>query len=86
MPEHSRKIRTISLRLSEAEYEALHNLYPNYGARNISDFARLAMQRALADSLAPESMLAAKVRELDNRMRSVEAVVSLLRERGAAAS
>ena len=37
--------RMISLRLSRKEYDALQALYPAYGARSISDFARLAMKR-----------------------------------------
>jgi hypothetical protein len=68
----------ISLRLSAVEYEALHSLYPSYGARNISDFARLAMQRIIGKSLASEDAFVAKMRELDNRLNAAEANIALL--------
>ena len=40
-----RKTRTISLRLSEEEYESLKSVYPSRGLRSLSEFARDAMQK-----------------------------------------
>ena len=37
----------ITLRLTEEEYEALKTRYRIYGARNISELARLALQRLI---------------------------------------
>ena len=41
------KSRMISFRISEEEFELLKALYPQHGARNLSDFARAAMLRHL---------------------------------------
>ena len=71
----------ISLRLSEEEYAVLHAQYPNHGARNVSDLARLALQRVIAGSPASQAEVAAKVYELDHRMNAVEADIARLRER-----
>jgi hypothetical protein len=71
----------ISLRLSAAEYKTLHTLYPNYGARNLSDFARLAMQRVIGNPLPAAGVSAAKIHELDERLHTVEGEIALLFER-----
>lgn len=81
MPDQSRKCKMISLRLSEVEYEALRPHYPSHGARNISDFARLAMQRVIGNSHGPESAFGAKIHELDDRLSAVETDIALLLER-----
>ena len=65
--------RMISLRLSRKEYEALQALYPAYGARSISDFARLAMKRVLGSSFASEDALLLRLNELDERVSLIEA-------------
>ena len=70
----------ISLRLSEEEYAALRAHYSSYGARNVSDLARLALQRVIAQ-LPVEVELRAKVRELDQRISAVEIDLALLLER-----
>ena len=44
------KCKMISLRLSAEEYESLQTVYTTYGARTVSEFARLAMQRVISDS------------------------------------
>ena len=41
------KSRMISFRISEEEFELLKTVYPQHGARNLSDFARTAMLRHL---------------------------------------
>ena len=72
----------ISLRISDREYEAMRALFPTYGARNVSDFARLAMQRIISNSFAPEAasqgMLALKVNQLDQRLTFLESRMSAL--------
>jgi hypothetical protein len=37
----------ISLRISEEEYESLKHFATQFGARNISDFARIALHRMI---------------------------------------
>jgi hypothetical protein len=62
----------ISLRLSREEYEALRTLYPNYGVRNISEFARLAMQRVISNSVTADNGLLTIVQDLDHRLGRLE--------------
>jgi hypothetical protein len=71
----------ISLRLSAEEYQALHTLYPSYGARNVSEFARLAVQRIVSNPLPAADASAAKIRELDERLSTAEERLALLLER-----
>lgn len=78
MSDHNRRSKMISLRLSEEEYEALRTLYPNYGARNISDFARLAIQRVISNSAAADSGLLTIVHDLDHRLGRLEYQISQL--------
>jgi hypothetical protein len=73
MPDSERRIRTLSLRLSEVEYEGLKTQYQIHGARNVSDLARLALQRLMAESPSSQSAIAAKLLELDDRIHSIEA-------------
>ena len=67
MSDHKRLSKMISLRLSAEEYEALRTLYPNYGARNVSDFARMAIQRVIGNSLASDGLVTT-VNDLDRRL------------------
>ena len=78
MDEQSRKCKMISLRLSAEEYEALHSLYPRFGARNLSDFARLAMQRVIGHPLPAPPFEANKILELDERVSALEERVAHL--------
>jgi hypothetical protein len=80
MQDTDRRKKMISLRLSEVEYEALRAHYPSYGARNISDFARLAMQRVIGNSHTVENAPFAKIHELDDRLSAVETDIALLLE------
>jgi hypothetical protein len=79
MPVDTRKCRMISLRLSPNEYDAMHALFPKFGAKSVSDFARLAMQRTLTNSFA-DGALISKMNELDERLRYIEARISALLE------
>lgn len=63
----------ISVRISEAEYEVLRKTCRDFGARNISDFARLAMQRVIGGGHSFDLDLALKVHEIDDRLKVVEA-------------
>ena len=81
MSDTERRKKMISLRLSEVEYEGLKAHYRIYGARNISELARLALQRIMTGSAGPQDGLGAKLSELDERLHQVESHVSLLLER-----
>jgi hypothetical protein len=81
MPDSDRRRKMISLRLSEVEYEVLKTHYRTYGARNVSDLARLALQRIMNGSAASQDAFAPKLAELDERVHTLESRVSLLLER-----
>jgi hypothetical protein len=71
----------ISLRLSEVEYEVLKTHYRAHGARNVSELARLALQRIMTGSAASQDGFGAKLMDLDERVHTLESRVSLLLER-----
>lgn len=73
-----RKSRTISLRLSDQEYEALKAMYTAHGARSISDFARTAMQRAISGSASPNVALDLKVQELHGKITVMDSELARL--------
>ena len=68
MPLTKRKTRTISLRLSDEDYEALKGVYAAHGARSISEFARLAMHRVLSCPPGDSVTLEMKIQELDGKV------------------
>ena len=87
MSDTDRRRKMISLRLSEVEYEVLKTHYRTYGARNISELARLALQHIMAGSPGltgspgPQHNFATQLAALDERVHALEASVSLLLER-----
>ncbi|WP_180541914.1 hypothetical protein [Nevskia soli] len=80
-----RKTKMISLRLSPEEYEALRSLYRVHGSRSVSEFARTAMQRVIAETVAPQQSLEGRIQELNSKMalidHDVARLVSLLENR-----
>jgi hypothetical protein len=72
MSDLDRRRKMISLRLSEVDYEVLKTRYRAFGARNVSDLARLA---------APQGDVTAKLSELNERIHTLEAKMSHLLER-----
>lgn len=91
------KSRMISFRISEQEFEILRALYPQHGARNLSDFARMALMRQLQQADQPLAALARVAPEQDaaesgRRLEKIEEelarltdAVTLLVARGGAA-
>ena len=75
MPVLEHKTKMISLRLSEVEFDFLKTRYQNYGARNVSDLARLAVQRMMHGWDNPGNSIAAKVAALDSRITALESRV-----------
>ena len=78
MLDPDRRKKMISLRLSEEEFELLKASYHTYGARNVSDLARQALQRIMTGPTAPPEDYTKKVSELDGRVHALEASVSRL--------
>jgi len=72
MPNPDRRTKMISLRLSQTEYDVLKRRYRAYGVRNVSDLARLALQRII--SVPPDStdVLDAKLAEINGRISALE--------------
>jgi hypothetical protein len=81
MLDNDRKQKMISLRLSEMEYEVLKTHYRTYGVRNVSELARLALQRIVAGSVDPQDDLATRLSALHERVHQLESQVALLMER-----
>jgi hypothetical protein len=87
MLDPDRRKKMISLRLSEEEFERLKTRYHTYGARNVSDLARQALQHILTGSptmnasSGPQDGFAIKLAALDERVHALEASVSLMLER-----
>src|SRR4051812_5862420 len=77
------KTRMITLRLSEVEFEFLKTRYRSYGARNVSDLARLAVERLMHASDNPANLpvnistvtevanLKSRVATLENQMNGL---------------
>jgi hypothetical protein len=78
MPDSGYRSKMISFRLSEVEYEALKKEYRIYGARNVSDLARLALQRIMHGSIASHDGCAAKLAELNDRVHALESHFALM--------
>lgn len=70
----------ISVRISEAEYEALKTHHRNYGARNVSDLTRLALRQIL-EQPPNHPDIAASLAAFGDRLDRLESQVSLLLER-----
>jgi hypothetical protein len=68
----------ISLRLSEGEYDVLKARYRAYGARNVSDLARLALEQIMTVSGNPVDDTAAKLAQFEERLRTLESTVALI--------
>lgn len=73
-----RKSRMISLRLSNEEYEALRSLYRVHGSRSVSEFARNAMQKVIAETVSPAQSLDSRLNDLDLKMSSLDQEVARL--------
>jgi hypothetical protein len=78
MLDPDRRKKMISLRLSEEEYELLKARYHTYGARNVSELARQALQHIMTGSPPPQHDFAADLTQLAGRVHALEASVALL--------
>ena len=72
------RTKMISLRLSPEEFEALRSLYRFNGSRSVSEFARTAMQRVIAEAVAPPQSLEGRIQELNSKMASIDQDVARL--------
>jgi hypothetical protein len=77
MPDSGRKRKMISIRLSDEEYNALKSRYGEHGARNVSDLARIALQRILAASF-PEGQILQEFAAIALRVQVLESQIAVL--------
>jgi hypothetical protein len=73
----ARKTRTLSLRLSEQEFDALKSLYTAHGARSISAFVRASMQTMVA-SRSDYGALDLRIQEIDGKLSLLDSAVTSL--------
>jgi hypothetical protein len=78
MYDSDRRRKMISLRLSAVEYETLKENYRTYGARNISDLARVALRQIMSGPAASQGGFAAKLSELDERVHALESQLEMM--------
>ena len=78
MIDSERKSKMISLRLSDAEYAVLKTQFRAYGARNVSDLARLALQQ-VTQSPVPQQGVLPRLAELEERIQVLESEMSRIR-------
>ncbi len=78
MQDTLRKKRTISLRLSEGEFEALKALHSAHGARNISEFIRATMHRVISEAAHETDSLEVRVQEMDGKLSVLDGEVARL--------
>jgi hypothetical protein len=72
MLDSNHRKKMITLRLSEAELELIKAHCHACGARNVSELARLALQRIMTGSPGPPNDFAKKLAELDDRVHALE--------------
>ena len=78
MPKAIRKSKMISIRVSPEEYERLRSIYESRGIRNVSEFARQAMDHIINSDVDSELDLKARVRVLDTRLSILQGEFSQL--------
>jgi Arc/MetJ-type ribon-helix-helix transcriptional regulator len=74
----TRRTKTLSIRISEDEYEMLRTLYNSNGARSVSETAREALHRLVENQDNPESDVEAALRSLDQKLGILQGAVSNL--------
>lgn len=75
-----RKTRTLSLRLSEEEYERLRQTSLAQGSRSVSDYARETLFRCYGgEPCSPSNGLERRMRKLDSEMQVLSRELDRLR-------
>jgi hypothetical protein len=82
MNDSDSRVKMISLRLSQGDYDTLKSQYKTYGARNVSELARLALHRMMNGTASQSGDdIASKLAHLDDRVCALESEISLYLKR-----
>lgn len=76
----NKKCRMLSIRLSDQELNQLRQVCETTGSRSISDLAREAMHRMVADDTRTTNGLEGHIRELDSLLTRLRSEVARLAE------
>jgi predicted CopG family antitoxin len=74
----ARRTKTLSIRISEDEYETLKAFYSSNGTRSVSETAREALRRLVQNQTNPENDVETALRSLDHRLGILQGTVSSL--------
>jgi Arc/MetJ-type ribon-helix-helix transcriptional regulator len=74
----TRRTKTLSIRISEDEYETLKAFYSSSGNRSVSAVTREALRRLVQNRVDPESDVETALRSLDQRLGVLQGTVSSL--------
>jgi Arc/MetJ-type ribon-helix-helix transcriptional regulator len=74
----ARRTKTLSIRISQDEYETLKAFYSSSGTRSVSETAREALRRLVQNRANPESEVETALRSLDQRLGVLQGTVSNL--------
>jgi hypothetical protein len=74
----TRRTKTLSIRISEDEYERLKAFYSSNEARSVSEAAREALRRLVQNHSKPENEVETALRSLDQRLGALQGTVSSL--------
>lgn len=77
LPSEGSKTRMICFRVSESDYQALKRLYRVYGARTVSEFARVAIE-SMVGRVSQQSPIETRLDELGLRLAALDAEVNRL--------
>ncbi len=75
-----KKSRMLSIRLSDDEFSHLRQVCESTGSRSLSDLAREAMHRMVADDTRTTNGLETHIRELDSLLTRLRSEVARLAE------
>lgn len=81
MSRFDRRLRIVSFRLSEKEYNVLRDLCCAHGIPSISDLARRAIQERFVDDRGADESVADVIRELRGKVQELDAECRQLAER-----
>ena len=74
----NRKVRLITIRVSESEYEGLTRICTEHGARSMSDVARDAIVQFTKSKLTPKGSLTGDLNTLGEQLEQIDDALETL--------